>query len=370
MSADPSHPFSAPNVSDHTEPLLSDSVPLGTGVGSLPGGDMAESVRMVMGELGERPGLPFLPELPGRGVGADMVGRGAGLLVDLFAELQPSGWRIADRPGRDHGRALSYLSSDLDLLEEYTQGYEGWLKVQAPGPWTLAATIELSHGDKLLSDAGAVRDVAASLAEGLRLHLSGLRKRVPGAQLVLQLDEPALPGVIAGSVPTASGFGSLRSVEEIVAREQLRAVIEAVDAPVVVHCCARDVPFDLVRGAGAVGVSFDFSLLSEKHDEMLGEAIESGVTLFAGAIPSTDPPVRRPGSASPNGAGAQSADPYGAKALVDRVLSLRRLGFPPARLARSVAVTPSCGLAGASPAWARRALKLAADTARALEEVD
>ena len=370
MSADPLHPFSALNVSDHTEPVLSDSAPLGTGIGSLPGDDMAEAVRMVMGELGERPGLPFLPELPRRGVGADMVGRGAGLLVDLFAELQPSGWRIADRPGRDHGRALSYLSSDLDLLEEYTQGYQGWLKVQAPGPWTLAATIELPHGDKLLSDAGAVRDVAASLAEGLRLHLSGLRKRVPGARLVLQLDEPVLPGVIAGTVPTASGFGSLRAVEEIVAREQLRGVIEAVDAPVVVHCCARDVPFDLVRGAGAVGVSFDFSLLSDRYDDALGEAIESGVTLFVGAIPSTDPLARKPGSADSRGADSRSTDPYGAKALVDRVLSLRRLGFPPARLARSVAVSPSCGLAAASPMWARRALKLAADTARALEEVD
>jgi hypothetical protein len=31
-------------------------------------------------------------------------------------------------------------------------------------------------------------------------------------------------------------------------------------------------------------------------------------------------------------------------------------------------VTPSCGLAGASPTWARRALELSADTARALAE--
>ena len=161
-------------------------------------------------------------------------------------------------------------------------------------------------------------------------------------------------------MPTASGFGSLRAVEEIVAREQLRGVVEAVDVPVVVHCCARDVPFGLVREAGAVGVSFDFSLISERHDEALGEAIDAGVMLFAGAIPSIDPPARKP----------RSADPYGTTALVDRVLSLRRLGFPPARLARAVAVTPSCGLAGASPGWARRALRLAADTARALEEVD
>jgi len=316
---------------------------------------MAEALRVVMGELGEPPGMPFLPELPDRGVGADMVGRGAGLLVDLFAEVQPSGWRIAARPGRDHGRAASYLSSDLDLFEEHTQGYSGLLKVQVAGPWTLAAAIELPYGDKMLADAGAVRDLTASLAEGMRTHLRGLRRRVPGARFVLQLDEPSLPGVLAGTVPTASGFGSLRAVEPAVVRDQLRTVIDTVDAPVVVHCCAPDVPFQLIRDAGAEGVSFDFALLSEKFDDALAEAIEAETTLFAGVIPSLDP-------AEPRNVGV--------KGLTERVLTLRRLGFPPARLARTVAVTPSCGLAGASPAWSRRALKLASDTARALEEVE
>jgi methionine synthase II (cobalamin-independent) len=331
--------------------------PSATGVGSLPGRDMAEAVRLVMGELGERPGLPFLPELPGRGVGADMVGRGTALLAELYAEVQPSGWRIAERPGRDHRRASSHLSSDLDLLEEYTQGYCGPLKIQAAGPWTLAATVELQHGDKLLADAGAVRDVAASLAEGLRLHVEDVHKRVPGAQVILQLDEPALPGVLRGTVPTASGFGRLRAVEENVARDLLRTVIEAAGgagAQVVVHCCAPDVPFDLLRGAGATGISFDLSLLSERHDEALGELIEGGVLLYAGIVPPADPAGPAPGATS----------------LAQRVLALRRLGFPARRLADSVIVTPSCGLAGASPDWGRRALKLCRDTARALEEVD
>lgn len=330
---------------------------------------------MVMGELGERPGVPFLPELPQRGVGADMVGRGTALLVDLYAEVQPSGWRIADRPGRDHGRARSHLSSDLDLLEEYTQGYVGPLKIQAVGPWTLAAVVELPYGDKLLADTGAVRDIAESLAEGLRLHLADVRKRVPGAQVILQLDEPALPGVLRGSVPTASGFGSLRAVDESVMRELLRTVVEGVrvgdnasDAasstgtasvtPVIVHCCAPDVPFDTLRRAGVTGISFDMALLNERHDEVLGELIESQVLLWAGIVPSTDPVSAAPG-VMPS-----------VKALTDRVLALRRLGFSGPRIAESVVVTPSCGLAGASPGWARRALKLGRDTARALEELD
>ena len=327
--------------------------PAATGVGSLPGRDMAGALRVVFEVLAERPGVPFLPELPARGVGADLTGRGAVYLADLYAQVQPSGWRIADRPGRDHGRAVSFLSSDLDLLEEHTQGYTGPLKIQATGPWTLAATVELARGDKLLADRGAARDVAASLAEGLRRHVADIRRRVPGADVLLQLDEPALPGVLRGSVPTASGFGRLRAVDELVARAALTQVIEAAGVPVIVHCCAPDVPFDLVRGAGAAGLSFDLSLIPDKHDTVLGEAIEAGFTLFAGVIATLDP---------------DSPPTY--KTVLERLLGLRRLGFPGEVLARSLVVTPVCGLAGASPAWAAKALRIAVDTARGLEQVD
>lgn len=347
-------PVSAPSHSPIARPA-------GTGIGSLPGQNMDESVKLVMGELGERPGVPFLPELPGRGVGADMVGRGTSYLVELYAEVQPSGWRITERPGRDHRRARSYLSSDLDLFEEHTQGYVGPLKIQAAGPWTLAAAVELPHGDKLLADAGAVRDVAASLGEGLRLHVEDMRKRIPGAQLIVQLDEPALPGVLRGSVRTASGFGQLRAVEENVARDVLRTVIEGArrggdgtgSTSVIVHCCAPDVPFGTLRDAGTDGISFDLGLLSERHDDVLGELIEGGALLFAGVVPSADP------DRAPSATG-----------LADWITALRRLGFTPQRIAQSVIVTPSCGLAAASPTWARRALQLCRDTARALEEVD
>jgi methionine synthase II (cobalamin-independent) len=108
-----------------------------------------------------------------------------------------------------------------------------------------------------------------------------------------------------------------------------------------------------LRDAGADGISFDLALLSPRHDDVLGELIEGGTLLFAGVVPSTDP-GRVPAVTS----------------LVDRVTALRRLGFTAPRIAESVIVTPSCGLAGASPDWARRALKLCRDTARALEEVD
>jgi Cobalamin-independent synthase, Catalytic domain len=317
-----------------------------TGVGSLPGEDAREAARTATGALET---FPFLPELPARGPGADMIGRTLGMLVELYARVEPSGWRFGDRPGRDTRRAKAWLGEDLDALEEFTQGYEGLLKVQAVGPWTLAAGVELRNGEAALSDAGACRDLAGSLAEGLRSHVEQVRRRVPGAEVVLQLDEPSLTAVLGGRVRTASGYRTLRAVDRGVVEGALRDVVREVGAPAVAHSCAPEVPFALLRAAGFAGVSFDFGLLTESDWDAVGEAAEAGTALFAGVVPGTD---------------AALSDPAGS---VSGVRALwRRLGLSPGILGTSVAVTPACGLAGASPAYARAALVHCARAARSL----
>ncbi|MCH0538002.1 methionine synthase [Streptomyces sp. MUM 203J] len=319
-----------------------------TGVGSLPGGDAREAAKTVTGSFED---FVHLPELPARGPGADMIGRTAGLLVDVYARVEPSGWRVGDRPGRDTRRARAWLGEDLDALEEFTQGYEGVLKVQAVGPWTLAAALELRGGEAALADPGACRDLAASLGEGLRGHLAEVRRRVPGAGIVLQLDEPSLTAVLRGQVKTASGYRTYRAVDRQVAEAALREVTGVADGPVVVHSCAPDVPFGLLRRAGAAGVSFDFSLLTERDDEAIGEAVEGGTRLFAGVVASTDGPL---------------SDPAGS---VMGVRTLwRRLGLPPGSLADALVITPACGLAGASPDYARRALAHCVKAAKSLAD--
>src|SRR5699024_5875561 len=122
---------------------------------------------------------------------------------------------------------------------------------------TLAAGLEQTRGDRMLSDYGARRDLAESLAEGLAHHVGDVARRVPGAEVILQLDEPSLPTVLAGNVPTISGFGRLRAVDEDEARSLLQRVVDAAGVPVVVHCCAAGVPTSLVRRAGAIAVSVD-----------------------------------------------------------------------------------------------------------------
>ena len=319
-----------------------------TGIGSLPGTDIAEAQRIVLGEL---PELPHLAELPERGPGADMIGRSAGFLVDLPVQVYAGRWQIAPRPGRDMRRTADLLERDLDQLTEQGDGFAGTLKLQSAGPWTLAANIDRQIGGRLLRDPGAVRDLTASLGEGLRRHVDEVRKRLPRADVLLQLDEPSLPTVLAGRVPTESGLGSYRAIDAPDAVSALRAVIEAVGVPVVAHCCAPAVPLQVFRDARAAAVALDLSLLTDL--DPLGEAIEAGVGIFAGAQPT------QPAGAVPDG-----------KQIAERVSRLwRRLGFPAARLPAQVVITPACGLAGVGERHARAVLTACREAARRLAEV-
>ncbi len=320
-----------------------------SGVGSLPGTDPREAVRAVLGLL---PDLPFLPELPGRGPYADVTGRSTALLTDLPVDLQPTGWRLVGRASRDGRRARDLLSRDLDALEEAASdaGAPASLKVSCAGPWTLAASLELPRGDKALADPAAVDDLVQSLAEGLRRHLDDLAARLPGTRLVLQLDEPSLPAVLAGRVRTASGFGTLRAPSASRAVEVLRTVLEVAETPVV-HCCADAPPLALLVRAGAKGLGLDATLLTPRSDEAVGEAVEAGAGLLLGIVPSTD------------------ADLSDLSATMEPAVALwRRLGFSAEVLARTVVVTPTCGLAGASPGYARRALQACVELAQRLPE--
>ncbi len=317
----------------------------GTGVGSLPGTDIAEAQRMVFGEL---PDLPHLAELPGRGPGSELLGRSAGFLVDLAVQVYAGRWQVAPRPGQDLRRTADLLERDLDQLTEQGEGFAGVVKLQSAGPWTLAAGIDRPIGGLLLRDPGAVRDLTGSLAEGLRRHVDDVRKRLPLASLLLQLDEPSLPTVLAGHVPTESGLGVYRAIDGPDAATALRTVVEAAGVPVVIHCCAPDVPLGVLRAAGAAAVSLDLSLL--KDLDPLGEAIEAGIGFFAGAVPTQS-------SSAPDG-----------KKAAERVQKVwKRLGFPAARL-EQVVVTPACGLAGVSPAYARAALTACREAGRRLAE--
>jgi methionine synthase II (cobalamin-independent) len=314
----------------------------------MPGTDPEETMRVVAGEL---PGFPFLPELPGRGPGADLTGRTAALLVDMPVELTPRGWRLAERPGRDMARAKSMLSSDLDVMEEVLQGYAGPLKIQLCGPWTLAATLELTRTmDAALSDPGAVADLTASLAEAAKNHVADVAKRVPRAQLVVQLDEPALTAVANGDVPTASGISRLRAIDETTLIERLSQVLKEHNLAnttgyTLIHCCATGVFFEIIRRSGASAVAFDLSQLRRGDEDAVAELAEAGMGLFVGVSEEQTP-----------------------KRIAERVLELwRRMGIPPR--AEQTVITPACGLYNNTPRQARATLERIREAAAILPEM-
>lgn len=335
-----------------------------TGIGSMPGDDYAEATRVVLGEL---PHLPHVPELPGRGAIAAMTGRALAVVADLDADLQPAGWRLtgsSGSPARDQRGARSLLAQDLDTVEELTQqalaAEGGEFKTQMAGPWTLAATVERPRGDKILADHGARRDLAQALAEGIGTHVHDLRRRLPGVtRLIVQVDEPALPAVLGAQVPTASGFGKHRAVQPQEASETLAWMLDAITAAggePWVHSCAPGAPFDLLRGAGAAGLSVDLDVVDAAGHDRLAGALEAGATLVLGVIPGLGPAD-----------GATQDVKLAAKQATERVVRwLDMVGLDPAEYAERLVLTPACGLAGAPAAYARAALAICRTAAASL----
>lgn len=313
-----------------------------SGIGSWSGVDAfaaVDAVAQVVASVDESAagvrGLPYLPELPARGPGADMIGRSASLLADLAVDLQPSGWRLVDRPGVDQGRATSFLRQDRDALAETFDGWTGPLKMSYVGPWTMAAGLRLGRGERVLSDEGAARDVAQALAEGIAAEVRHITALLPGAVPVVQLDEPSLPAVLAGSISSSSGYRRHRPVGEDEAAMRMSEVIDTLRSRcgaerVVVHCCATDVPVGLLSHAGADAVSLDVSLLRTAGWEACAALLEEGRGLWAGL------PVPLAG-----------ALPAAADLVRPVVRALETLALSDEVLGR-VTLTPACGLAGAA----------------------
>jgi methionine synthase II (cobalamin-independent) len=323
-----------------------------TGIGSMPGTEIVETAATVLGEL---PDFPHLPELPGRGAGADLIGRATGILVELPVEVAVTAWRMASRPGRETRRIADLLARDLDTLTEQADGYVGPLKIQVAGPWTLAGQIELRNGERVLTDHGATAELVASLAQGLADHVADLRRRVPGAMIVSQLDEPTLPAVLAGSLRTASGYRTVPPVETSTVERDLRTVLAATGGLTAIHCCAPDVPLELLRRTGVNAIAIDLSLLDLSDSaelDRIAEHIDSGVVLMAGVVP---------------GDGSDPATLPETDVLADKLRTVvTSVGFALERVPAAITVTPTCGLAGATAPYARAALKRCAEVARKL----
>ncbi len=296
-------------------------------------------------------GLLQTPELPERGPGADMIGRTMGMLSavanDFAVETVPTGWRMTSARGRDMRRADAFIGEDLDTIEEVCEGYDGDFKFQLIGPWSLAASVENRSGEKLLRDAGAVRDIASAVSYTITWATTEMRRRLPNANVMIQIDEPYVTDVLRGSVATQSGWSAHSPVEAVIVAETLQSIREAIDGTALVHCCADEVPFELFRKAGFSAPSWDVALVGPTAADHIGEQIDAGGFVVLGI------------------------EPASVAAGVARVTELgARVGFHGEEWNSHIVLSPPCDLIDMSLSQARERMETLNKVAKALAQED
>jgi methionine synthase II (cobalamin-independent) len=300
--------------------------------------------------------MAHLVELPARGVGADIIGRAGALLIDVAIDTVPRGYRLVARPGAVMRRSASLLAEDIDALDEAWElaGLRGSgrpIKVQAPGPITLAAQLELSNGHRAITDLGAFTDIATSLAEGVAAHRASVSRRLD-TPVVVQFDEPSLPAAVAGRLGGVTSLSSVAAIEETLATSMLDICAAAAGAEVSVHSCGSAIPWKVLQHSAISAVAVDVSTLQAADLDAVGEFVESGRVVMLGVVASSSP-AHRP---------ALEEVAAGAAAITDR------LGFGRSVLRDRIGITPACGLAAASPDWARTAIDLIRRAAEAFAD--
>lgn len=295
-----------------------------TGVGSMPGTSFAEATRIVA----TTQSVVAFPELPAR-PDSDMISRALGL-SELPVERCLDGWRLSRKQDGAHRRAARWWRNDFDDFEEFTQGeftqgMESPVKIAITGPWTLATCLRLPHPtmDHVLADPIAVLDVAQGMGEAVGELVARFASRFPN-ELIIQIDEPALAGVLDGALPTTSGMHRYRRPD----RGEIIRVLREVCVPGAwLHSCGGAVPLDLLKQSGFHGISCP--LPGEPQQiEVLEEWIGTGGALAAGVVDTRVP--RCPGH-----------DEIAARVLT----SLRHFAMDPGHIDDSVLLTPECGLA-------------------------
>ncbi len=253
------------------------------------------AAEVIVGELGAA--MAHLAELPARGVGADVVGRAGALLIDIALDTVPRGYQVTARPGAVTRRAVSLLAEDVDALEEAWEiaGLRGSgrpVKIQAPGPITLAAELELSNGHRAITDLGAFNDIAASLAEGVAAHRASVSRRLD-TPVVVQFDEPSLPAAVAGQLTGMTTLSPVAAIEESLAVAVVDLCASAAGAEVVgALLCIAD-SLEILQRSSIDAVSVDADALTADDLDAVGEFVESGRVVMLGVVPSLAP-ARRP----------------------------------------------------------------------------
>jgi methionine synthase II (cobalamin-independent) len=159
-----------------------------------------------------------------------------------------------------------------------------------------------------------------------------------------------LTAALAGRLTGVTSLTPVHPVDESVATALLDECVATVGGEVVLHSCAAELPWKLLQRSRLPAVSIDSATLTADDLDGVGEFVDSGRTVLLGVVPAAAPAAR------PSAEEIAKA----AVALTDR------LGFARSVVGERIGITPACGLAGATPEWARAAIGLAQKAADAL----
>lgn len=302
---------------------------LTTGIGSMPGDDPLSSARWVS----DLWNLPHLPELPTRGPWTGMIGRAASILVDLPVDLQPRGWRLVDRIGQDLRRAQRFLTSDIDAFEEALTGFEGAIKFQVAGPWTLISQLITQRDRQVLTDTSACRDVTQSLAAGISEQIRRMRAIDGVNEVIVQIDEPSISGVLAGVGGTLLSAPRVPDVHEV--QNHWQTVVDEIhrsQGQAVLHICAPKPPLEMAHAFDAVSIPLSTDV------ESISPWLDAEKPLWLGVVQSVESQL--PSVAS----------------TADRVRTLMKDAGFSERL-DLLSITPECGFPEASVGYIKEVSK-------------
>jgi hypothetical protein len=265
------------------------------------------------------------------------------------------------------------LAGDVESFALAAAGYTGPVAAPVLGPFSLAASLWLPVGERVIDDAEATADVGESLGVGVARHLEAIASAVSGTRVAataltaddpqqdaapdddpgtVLLHEPLLADVLTGRVRTFVGSGRLRPPEAERVTAQLARLVTAW-AP---HRCVLVVPpdADAIRAASAArphALALDVTALDRPGWDALGEAVEGGRLVWATSVPHRVADVR----ADPGAAARGVLDPW------------RSIGLDTSDLSLTLTARP--GLGTLAPQAAAATMRDTADAALALAEL-
>lgn len=246
------------------------------GLGEMPGTDIAAAADVIAGESE----LVFLPQLPERGLGSDAVGRTLALTPEFPIDARTRAWVLTPRPQRTTRRVWDRMAADLDTCQDVWPRLDA-LKTQVVGPWSLAASIELTSGHRAVTDSGALRDITEILCHSIARHCEDLRARFD-CPIHLQIDEPLLPTLASGDLPGTSDFDVIPAIPAPDLGARLHDFSQAISGAESVRLnLANAAPvWQAARASGIEAISVSLPTIKASAQlDALGQAVSEGTRI-------------------------------------------------------------------------------------------